>query len=125
MSSNMLTTAATPILCADTFLQCTFNIHHGHILAQMPPPKTVAAAAIASKASFINVPRVSWPCSYREFLKTLLSEKHNRKVFLSSGKEAVDQCFRLQATQQFKLANDKLKRAMAEVNIDLDIVRPR
>jgi 23S rRNA G2445 N2-methylase RlmL len=91
----------------------------------MPPPKTLAVAATAPKASFINVPRVAWPCSYRDFLKTLLSEKHNGKVSLFSGKEADDQCFRLQATQQFKLANDKLKRAMAEVNIDLDIVRPR
>lgn len=91
----------------------------------MPPQKTFAAAATASKACFTNVPRVSWPCNYREFLKAILKEKHNKKVFSLSGKEAVDQCFRLQATQQFKLENDKLKRAMSEVSISLEIVRLR
>jgi 23S rRNA G2445 N2-methylase RlmL len=91
----------------------------------MAPRKTIAAAAAASKAFFINVPRIHVSCSYRDFLQTLLQEKHNRKVFSLSGKEVVDQCFRSQATQQFKLDNDKLKRAMAEVNIDLNTVRPR
>ena len=91
----------------------------------MPPKKVIAAAATASKACFINVPRIGESCNYPDFLKSLLKEKHNRKVFLWSEKEVVDQCFRLQATQQFKLENDKLKRAIAEVNIDLTIVRPR
>lgn len=89
----------------------------------MSPPKTLAAATTVSKTCFINVPRIHWPYTYRDFLQTLMKEKHNRKVILLSGKEAVDKCFRLQATQQFKLDNDKLKRAMAEVNIDLKIVR--
>ena len=52
-----------------------------------------------------------------------MKEKHNRTVFSLSSKEAVDQCFKLQAAQQFKLEKDKLKRAMAEVNIDLKSVR--
>jgi 23S rRNA G2445 N2-methylase RlmL len=93
----------------------------------MAPRKTIAAVAAASKACFTNVPRIHVSCSYmyHDFLKKLLQEKHNRKVFPLSGKEVVDQCFRSQATQQFKLDNDKLKRAMAEVNIDLNSVRPR
>lgn len=79
----------------------------------MPPQKTAAAAATASKASFIKVPRVG--TSYSQFLKQLLEEKHNRNVFLQSEKDAVDQCCRLQATQQFNRDNDSLKRALAEV----------
>jgi hypothetical protein len=84
-------------------------------LQQQPlPPRPVS-----------SIPRIDEFCNYTVFLKSLLKEKHNRKVFLWSEKEVVDQCFRLQATQQFKLENDKLKRAIAEVNIDLTIVRPR
>ena len=89
----------------------------------MPPKKSIAAAATASHACFIKVPRVSESCNYRDFLKSLLKEKHNRKLFLWSEKDIVDQCFKLQAAQQFKLEKDKLKRAMAEVNIDLKSVR--
>ena len=91
----------------------------------MSPPKSLAAAATASKACFIKIPRIDESCSYREFLDRLLKEKHNRKVFSLSGKEVVEQCFRLQATHQFKPEDDKLRRAMEKVNIDLDIVRPR
>lgn len=80
----------------------------------MPPQKTVAAAATASKACFIKSPRLG--TSYSQFLRHLLEEKHNRKIFLQSEKDAVDQCYRLQATQQFNCDNDGLKTAMAEVH---------
>lgn len=73
----------------------------------------------------MKVLRIDTSRNYCDFLRTLLKEEHNRKVFSSSRKEALDQYFRLQAIQQFKLDNDKLKRAMAEVNLDLNIVRPR
>lgn len=91
----------------------------------MSPPKSLAAAATASKAGFIKVPQINDSCSYCDFLNTLLKEKHNRRVALWSEKEVVDQCFRLQATQQFKLDNSKLKRAMTEVGINLYDVRLR
>jgi len=91
----------------------------------MPPRKTLVAAATATKAGFIKVPRIGDSCNYRQFLHVLLNEKHNKKVLSWSGKEVVDEYFRLQATQQFKLDNAKLKRAMADVNNDHCVVRPR
>ncbi|KAM0712972.1 hypothetical protein Q7P35_000423 [Cladosporium inversicolor] len=84
----------------------------------MPPLKSLAAAATSSKACFINVPRIDGTCSYRNFLRILLREKHSKKQFLRSEKETVDHCFRLQATQHFKLDNDKLRRAIAEPDRD-------
>lgn len=53
-----------------------------------------------------------------------MKEKHNRKAFSRTDKEVVDQRFRPQAAQQFKLESDKLKRAMTEVTIFLCIVHP-
>lgn len=88
----------------------------------MPPLKNIAAAAATSNACFTNIPRLSVPCNYVDFLKTLLKEKHNKKVFLRSGKEVVDQCFRLQASKQFKLDKAQLMRALAEVGFDIHVV---
>jgi hypothetical protein len=91
----------------------------------MPPLKTATAAASASKTSFIKIPRLDTACSYRQWLTNLLKEKHNRKVLSQSEKDLADQRFRLQATLQFKLDNASLKRAMAEVMIDLYFASPR
>jgi len=91
----------------------------------MPSSKTAAVVASATKTRFINVPRIVDSCDYRNFLDSLLREKHNRKLFLRSEKEAVDQCFRLQATEQFKFDNASLKIAMAKVKNDRRTISSR
>lgn len=100
----------------------TRHIDLNHPLVRMPPHKSAAVVASASKACFIKVPRMRSTSDYQHFLKDFLRVRHDKEVFLQSGKDVVGQCSRLQATQQFLLNNASLKRAMAEVNSDICII---
>jgi hypothetical protein len=88
----------------------------------MPPLKT--SATVISKASFAKIPRIGSPSAthgkrqhvYCEWLGNLLKGQHNTNVFLRSKKQEVDECFRLQATQQFPRGSGDLEKALAEVS---------
>jgi hypothetical protein len=71
---------------------------------------------------FTNVPRIS-NSSYRSWLDSLLKSKLNQKLFLKHDKDAIDQCFREQAMQQYALDNNKLKQALADVNKSRTLVQ--
>ena len=77
----------------------------------MPPIKPIAT-------HHINIPRIPTPVSYQGWLHRLLDVVHNRKVLSRLRKEDVDQCFRRQATKQFELDNNKLKKALTEVRLE-------
>jgi hypothetical protein len=84
----------------------------------MPPAKaklkTIAQAA--SNARFVNIPRLTTPPNYHNWLETLLRTPQNRKTFIKAEKTEVDDLLRVLAAQQFKKDNNLLNKALAQVN---------
>jgi hypothetical protein len=87
----------------------------------MPPLKT--SATVLSKTPFVKIPRIAPPVTrtkqpqvYCDWLGNLLTVRQNMNVFLRSEKQVVDECFRLQATQQFPCGSVDLEKALAEVS---------
>jgi hypothetical protein len=85
--------------------------------SMMPPAKVKlkAVAQAASKACFINVPRLLTPPNYHNWLETLLETPQNRETFITAEKTEIDDLLRLQAGQQFKKDNNLLSKALAQV----------
>jgi hypothetical protein len=83
----------------------------------MPPAKAKlkAVAQAASNARFVNIPRLSTPPNYRNWLNKLLDTHQNRKTLVTTEKLEIDGLLRRQADQQFKNDSGLLKRALAEV----------
>lgn len=86
-------------------------------------PSLKASAAAISRTQFVKIPCIGPPLKarmnkqnvYENWLSGLLKVPQNKKTFLGCEKDIVDQCFRLQATQQFAPGSESLERALAEV----------
>jgi hypothetical protein len=83
----------------------------------MPPvkPSPKAVGKVASSARFINIPRLSTPPNYKQWLVQLLETNQNKKALATTEKLEIDGLLRRQADQQFKNDGNLLKRAHAEV----------
>jgi hypothetical protein len=84
----------------------------------MPPAKAKLKVVeqAAANVRFVNVPRVSTPPNYHNWLETLLETPQNRKTFMTAEKTEVDDLLRVLAGQQFKKDNNLLTKALAQVH---------
>ena len=89
----------------------------------MPPAKAKlkSVAQAASNARFVNIPRLSTPPSYRNWLNKLLDTHQNRKTLVTTEKLEIDGLLRRQADHQFKNDSGLLKRALAETTTKASI----
>jgi hypothetical protein len=74
--------------------------------------KLKAVAQAASVTRFVNVPRLTTPPNYRNWLDTLLKTPQNRKVLKTSEKSHVDELLRLEAGRQFRNDSNLLGQAL-------------
>jgi hypothetical protein len=84
----------------------------------MPPAKAKlkVVAQAAANVCFVNVPRVSTPPNYHNWLETLLETPQNRKTFMTAEKTEADDLLRVLVGQQFKKDNNLLTKALAQVH---------
>ena len=84
-----------------------------------PSRKSLKTVALPiAKLGFTNVSRIdqgSYRGWYRGWLEALLQSKPNHKLFLKHDKNAIDQCFREQAMQQYAHDKTQLNKALDDV----------
>jgi hypothetical protein len=77
--------------------------------------KLKIVAQAASNTRFVNIPRLSTPSNYKQWLNELYKTSPNKKTFASAEKIEIDGLLRLQANRQFKNDSSSLNKALAEV----------
>jgi hypothetical protein len=95
---------------------------------RMPPLKP--SAMILSKTPFVKIPRIGASVAVRgrdhvycKWLGEFLTIPHNQSVFSRSEKQVVDECFRMQAIQEFPCGSGNVQSILEEGNGDIFTAR--